>query len=74
LVTKATPEDSIADLLLLIPAEYAEMPGLRLTLGQVCRLFGIGPRTGETVMQMLVDAGILARTATGAFVGRRTLN
>jgi hypothetical protein len=67
-------EDSVADLLLMIRAEYDEMPGLRLTLAQACRLFGIGPHTAETVMQMLVDTGVLARTATGAFMRRRTLN
>jgi len=68
------PEDSIAGLLVLICAEYDEMPGLRLTLAQVCRLFGIDPRTAETVMQRLVDAGVLTRTVTGAFMRRRTLN
>jgi len=67
-------EDSIADLLALIRAEYDEMPGLRLTLAQACRLFGIGPCTAETVMAMLIDEGILARTASGAFMPRRTLN
>ena len=55
-------------------AEYEEMPGLHLTLPQVCRLFGIDPATAEAVMQTLVDAAALARTATGAFMRRRTLN
>ena len=68
------PEDSIADLLALIRAEYDEMPGLHLTPAQVCRLFGIEPHTGKTVMRMLVEAGVLTRTATGAFIRRRTLN
>jgi hypothetical protein len=36
----------------------------------VCRLFGIDPHTGETVMRMLVD-GVLVRTATGAFRRRQ---
>ena len=67
-------EDSVADLLLMVRAEYDEMPGLRLTLAQACRLFGIGPRTAETVLQRLVDTGVLARTATGSFMRRRTLN
>lgn len=67
-------EDSIADLLVLIRAEFDEMPGLHLTPAQVCRLFGIDAHTGATVMRMLVDAGILSRTATGAFIRRRTLN
>ena len=67
-------EDSIADLLVLIRAEYDEMPGLHLTPPQVCRLFGIDPHTGETVMRMLVDEGIVTRTATGAFIRRRRLH
>jgi hypothetical protein len=55
----------------LIRAEYDEMPGLHLTPAQLCRLFGIDPHTGETVMRMLVDAGVLVRTATGAFRRRQ---
>ena len=66
-------EDSIADLLALIRAEYDEMPGLHLTLGQMCRLFGIDAHTGETVMRMLVDEGFLVRSATGAFQRRQRL-
>jgi hypothetical protein len=39
--------------------EFLEMPGLRLTLGQACRLWAIDPTTGATVMQDLVDAAVL---------------
>lgn len=40
-------------------SEFREMPGLRLTLGQACRLFGLDPADGAEAMQSLVDAGVL---------------
>jgi hypothetical protein len=66
-------EGSIDDLLVLIRAEYDEMPGLTLTPAQVCRLFGIDPARGDTVMRKLVEAGVLVRSANGAYMRRRAL-
>lgn len=39
--------------------EYLEMPGLRLTLEQACRLWGVDEPTGATLLQDLVDAAVL---------------
>ena len=36
-----SPDESIGDLLVMIRAEYDEMPGLVLTCPQLCRLFAI---------------------------------
>jgi hypothetical protein len=66
-------EGSVDDLFVLIRAEYDEMPGLTLTPAQVCRLFGIDPARGDTVMRKLVEAGVLVRSANGAYMRRRAL-
>jgi hypothetical protein len=59
-----------------IGAEYAEMPGLRLTLSQASRLFNIERSRCERVLVRLVNAGTLSMDA-GAFVsaggGRRSV-
>lgn len=47
------------DLRFRIWSEFLEMPGLRLTFAQACRLWAIDRATGETVLQDLVDAAVL---------------
>ena len=39
--------------------EFLEMPGLRLTLGQACRLWSLDEATGASILQDLVDAAVL---------------
>jgi hypothetical protein len=39
--------------------EFLEMPGLRLTLEQACRLWGFDEATGASILQDLVDAAVL---------------
>lgn len=39
--------------------EFREMPGLRLTLGQACRLFDLEPASSAEALQGLIDAGVL---------------
>jgi hypothetical protein len=51
-----------------IKGEYDEMPGLRLTMVQACRLWQLDPATCERVMVALVSEGFLLRTNDGAFV------
>ena len=51
-----------------IAAEFTEMPGLSLTLGQACRLWGIAGAICERVLQGFVTEGILRRTEDGQFV------
>ena len=71
-ITSPDPQDR--DLGVRIRAEFAEMPGLKLTLPQASRLFNLDPRKCERVLGALVDGGALS-ISQGAFVhggaGRR---
>ena len=58
----------INDWLLLIRAEYLEIPDLRLTNAQVERLWGLDAVTSEALLQALVDVKFLRRTIHGAYV------
>jgi len=49
-----------------VRAEFLEMPGLRLTLPQASRLWGINLPSCEAVVDVLVKCQFLQRTATGA--------
>jgi hypothetical protein len=59
-------------LLVRIRGEYREMPGLRLTVAQACRLWQVDSAICEIVIQTLVAEGFLARTASGMFVALPT--
>ena len=56
------------DLAVRIRGEYFEMPGLRLTVPQACRLWHIGRADCATVLELLVQQGVLTQTRDGAFV------
>jgi len=47
-----------------------EMPGLRLTVTQAQRLWGLDRTACETVLGALVDVEFLIRNRDGAFVRR----
>ena len=51
-----------------IRGEYREMPGLRLTVAQACRLWQLDAPTCAVVVEGLVAQGFLMRTRDGAFV------
>jgi hypothetical protein len=51
--------------------EYLEMPGLRLTVAQACRLWQLNPQLCATVFDRLVSEGFLQRTDTGFYVVAR---
>lgn len=51
-----------------IRSEYGEMPGLRLTLLQARRLWGLDILTCSAALAALEAAGFLARTRDGAYV------
>jgi hypothetical protein len=53
---------SSANLLLLIRAEYLEIPGLHLTQRQVEHLWGIDSTTADAVLRALVEARFLMKT------------
>jgi hypothetical protein len=40
--------------------EFAEMPGMRLTFAQVCRLWTLTPSEAEAIVRALVERGRLA--------------
>jgi Fic family protein len=52
----------------LVRAEYAEMPGLSVTLAQAQRLWGVDERTCRRVLDALIARGILRRTTKGCYV------
>ena len=59
-----------------VQAEFAEMPGLRLTLAQAVRLFNIEADQCERVLGSLVFAGHLAtdgRAFASPWIGRRSV-
>ena len=51
-----------------VRAEFLEMPGLRLTLKQATRLWGIDDSVCRTVVDSLVEASFLRRAEGGTFV------
>ena len=51
-----------------IRGEYMEMPGLRLSLAQAQRLWGMDADSCTTVLQLLIDASFLRRTANGEYL------
>jgi hypothetical protein len=57
------------DLLLArIRGEFLEIPGLRLTFSQACRLWQVDRATCERVLHMLLQENFLTCTRDGAFV------
>lgn len=55
-------------LLARVRGEYVEMPGLRLTLEQACRLWQVDVSTCETLLEYLVRTGVLRKTASGFYI------
>lgn len=50
-----------------ISAEFLEMPGLRLTLTQASRLFGLDVPQCDELLKGLVDEGFLVRSGEGLY-------
>ena len=55
-------------LLSRIRGEYREMPGLRLTFLQACRLWQLDPIACDAALKALVAESFLVRTSDGAFI------
>ena len=49
-------------------AEYREMPGLRLTAAQACRLWQLDVVLCTKVFDLLVSEGLLQQTNTGFYL------
>jgi len=66
LIVNAQPD--METLTARIRAEYTEMPGLRLTLAQACRLWQVDRTTCESVLERLVAERLLVQTRDGAYI------
>jgi hypothetical protein len=51
-----------------IQGEFLEMPGLRLTPSQACRLWGLDTELCGRLLTQLVDVKFLMRTRDGRFM------
>lgn len=51
-----------------IESEYLEMPGLKLTARQASRFWHLDPEESRVMLDRLVDARVLLRTADGHYV------
>jgi hypothetical protein len=65
--SRAGAPDAMSPLAVRVHGEYREMPGLRLTVRQAARLFGLAPDVADAVLQELRRTAILARSDDGAF-------
>ena len=64
----AVRSETVHDLARRIEAEYAEMPGLSVTLPQAERLWATDRHTCQTVFDRLIARGVLRMTTKGRFV------
>jgi hypothetical protein len=55
-----------------VRGEYCEMPGLRLTVWQACRLRQLEMSTCERLLEQLVREGFLYKTDNGAYMAVAT--
>ena len=51
-----------------VRGEFREMPGLRLTFAQACRLWQMDPATCSVVLERLTRDGVLLQTRHGHYV------
>jgi hypothetical protein len=58
----------IDEVLQRIQGEYVEMPGLRLTVAQAQRLWGLDRDVCDALLGALVDAKFLSQTRDGSFI------
>ena len=63
-----TRADAESELRRRVRSEYAEMPGLCLTLSQAQRLWTVDRQTCEAVFRTLIAHGFLRMTTKGHFV------
>ena len=49
-------------------AEYREMPGLKLTPQQASRLWHLDAASSATLLDSMVEAGVLYRARDGAYL------
>jgi hypothetical protein len=60
--------EEVSDVILQrIYGEFLEMPGMRLTLSQAQRLWGLNERTCKVLLEYLVETKFLCRSAHGNY-------
>jgi hypothetical protein len=65
LLSKIVEGDAMNELVGRIRAEFLEMPGLRLTIAQASRLWGLDERACRHVVDVLIGASFLRWTPGG---------
>ncbi len=63
-----TEAETIRELARRVQAEYAEMPGLSITLVQAQRLLAVDKPTCAAIFKALIERGVLRRTAEGRYL------
>lgn len=63
----------LRDTVTRIEMEFREMPGLKLTAPQACRLFGLPAELCDPALDVLVGNGFLSRGRDGTFIRRAQL-
>jgi hypothetical protein len=66
------PSTSFDSLVARVRGEYCEMPGLRLTVSQACRLWHVDVSTCEMLFEQLVLEGFLYKTEKSAYIAQPT--
>ena len=64
----STTDLAIRTLMEQVQAEYAEMPGLCVTLSQAQRLWTADRSTCEEAFSRLISRGVLRKTSKGRFI------
>jgi hypothetical protein len=72
--TMGQEEPAVARWLQLIQAEYREMPDLSLSKTQMQRLWGFDPFVCDALVDALVAARVLRRTANGNYMTHGTMH
>ena len=67
-ITSSSPDSPIQQALARARAEFREMPGLRLTVAQACRLWTLDARECDAVLAELVALQVIRRTHGDAYV------
>jgi len=67
------PPTSFDSLVARVRGEYGEMPGLRLTVSQACRLWHVDVSTCEMLFEQLVREGFLYKTEKSAYMAQPTI-
>jgi DNA-binding IclR family transcriptional regulator len=63
---------ALESLVARVRGEYSEMPGLRVTFAQACRLWQVDMSTCDMLLDQLVREGFLRKTDSGFYIAAAT--